>query len=575
LDGASGGFAKIWDVQSGTEVFSAEFDQSAKDLDMSADMSTVVVQVGDYEAQLWDVHRGRQITSRSIAPWVRRPTFNTEGTEIAAAVSQSEIAVWDSELKQELVRWTATEADEEIRGLAFSPQGDITVMDNNGAVSIWDMSQIRTPRLKTRQRVHEGSVFDAVFSPNGACVASFGESDQQAVVSTATGAAPLRLIGHEDRIWAIAFLKEETTPNHPLVPCGVSSLATISTDGTMLTWNIGPTREYETLIAHAQSVEGVEFSDDQSYLATASSDGTAQLWSVEPFRMLGALNHGDRINAIDISPDGEIVVTAGEDGFVNIWQASTFTPLFPPMRGHEGPVRAATFRAPHGDQIATGGDDGKVILWDSHTGSPVPDKEWQLSNLGVWSIEFDNDGTNMVVGTADGSSHIVDLATGDEKTLLISESDLNVYDSAMKSDYRDVITASSDGMIRRWQVEPNRILYQSEVDSEPLGRHQGRAFSLDINSTGTMLVSGGEDGTMLFWDLPNDELFSTLSGGGVSINSVALSPDGRFIAAGDNDGLVRIYLTRSDDLIQLAASRTTRPLTENECQQYAIQSNCP
>ncbi|MCU0503123.1 MAG: CHAT domain-containing protein, partial [Anaerolineae bacterium] len=330
LDGASGGFAKIWDVQSGTEVFSAEFAESARDLDMSADMSTVLVQVGDYEAQLWDVHRGRQITSRSIAPWVRRPTFNTEGTEIAAAVSQSEIAVWDSELKQELVRWTATEADEEIRGLAFSPQGDITVLDNNGAVSIWDMSQIRTPRLKTRQRVHEGSVFDAVFSPNGACVASFGESDQQAVVSTATGAAPLRLIGHEDRIWAIAFLKEETTPNHPLVPCGVSSLATISTDGTMLTWNIGPTREYETLIAHAQSVEGVEFSDDQSYLATASSDGTAQLWSVEPFRMLGALNHGDRINAIDISPDGEIVVTAGEDGFVNIWQASTFTPLFPP-----------------------------------------------------------------------------------------------------------------------------------------------------------------------------------------------------------------------------------------------------
>lgn len=575
FDGASGGFAKVWDVQSGAEMFSTEFAESAMDLDMSADMSTIVIQVMYSEAQLWDVNSGRQINSRSIAPRVLRPTFNTDGTHIAAVVSQSEIAIWDGELKQELVRWTATEAGEEIRGLAFSPQGDITVMDNNGTVSIWDMSQIRTPRLKTRRRVHEGPVFDAVFSPNGACVASFGESDQQAVVSTATGTAPLRLIGHEDRIWAIAFLKEKMTPNHPLAPCGVSSLATISADGTTLTWNIGPTREYETLIAHTQSVEGVEFSDDQSYLATASSDGTAQLWSVEPFRMLGALDHGDRINAIDISPDNRIVVTAGQDGVVKIWQASSFTPLFPPMRRHEGSIRAATFRPPRGDQIATGGQDGKVIFWDIHTGSPVPDMEWQLSSLGVWSIGFNDDGTLMIVGTADGSSHIVDLATGDEKTLLISESDLRVYDSAMKSDYRDVITASSDGMIRRWQIEPNRNLYQSEMDSQLLGRHQGRAFSLDIDSTGTVLVSGGEDGTMLLWDLPTDELLSTLSGGGVSINSVALSPDGRFLAAGDEDGLVRIYLTRSDDLIQLAASRTTGPLTENECQQYANQTNCP
>jgi len=576
LDGASGGFAKIWDVKSGAEVFSAEFAESVNDLDMSSDMSTVVVQVGDYEAQLWDVSSGRQITSRSIAPRVHRPTFNTDGSQIAAVVSQREIAVWDSELKQELVRWTATATDEEITGLAFSPQGDISVMDNKGTVSIWDMSQIHLPRLKTRQRVHEGPVFDAVFSPNGACVASFGESDQQAVVATETGAAPLRLIDHKNRIFAVAFLKEETTPNHPLVPCGASSLATISSDGTMLTWNIGPTREYETLIAHTQSVEDVEFSDDQSYLATASSDGTAQLWSVEPFRMLGTLHHGDdEINAIDISPDGRIVVTAGEDGLVKVWQASTFTPLFPPMRGHQGPVRATKFRPFSGDQIATGGDDGKVILWDSHTGSPVPEKEWQISNLRVWSIDFNNDGTHMIVGTADGSSHIIDLATGDEKILSISESDYNVYDAAMKSDYRDVITASSDGMIRRWQIEPNKSIYQSETDSQLLGRHQGRAFSLDLDSTGTMLVSGGEDGRMFLWALPNAELVSTLSGGGVSINSVAFSPDGRYIAAGDEDGLVRIYLTRSDELIQLAASRTTRPLTENECQQYAIQTNCP
>lgn len=145
----------------------------------------------------------------------------------------------------------------------------------------------------------------------------------------------------------------------------------------------------------------------------------------------------------------------------------------------------------------------------------------------------------------------------------------------MSSDFHDVITASSDGMIRRWQIKPDKNHYQSDIDSRLLGRHQGSAYSVDLDSTGTMLASGGEDGTMFLWNLPDEELISTLHGSGVSVNSVTISPDGRFLAAGDEDGLVRIYLAQSDELIQFAASRTTRPLTDNECQQYAIQSNCP
>lgn len=150
-------------------------------------------------------------------------------------------------------------------------------MDNKGTVSIWDISQIHLPRLKTSQRVHEGPVFDAVFSPNGACVASFGESDQQAVVATETGAAPLRLIDH--KIKSLQSHSSRRKRRQTILWYRVAQARSQPSplDGTMLTWNIGPTHEYETLIAHTQSVEDVEFSDDQSYLATASSDGTAQL----------------------------------------------------------------------------------------------------------------------------------------------------------------------------------------------------------------------------------------------------------------------------------------------------------
>lgn len=60
------------------------------------------------------------------------------------------------------------------------------------------------------------------------------------------------------------------------------------------------------------------------------------------------------------------------------------------------------------------------------------------------------------------------------------------------------------------------------------------------------------------------------------IDGLAFSPDGRKLAtASRGDQTVRVYALQIDDLMNLARSRLTRTLTDNECRQYLHLEACP
>ena len=60
----------------------------------------------------------------------------------------------------------------------------------------------------------------------------------------------------------------------------------------------------------------------------------------------------------------------------------------------------------------------------------------------------------------------------------------------------------------------------------------------------------------------------------VGVIQVAFTQDGRLIANG-LDGSLRAYALDLDELTNLAESRVTRTLTEDECQQYLHMDSCP
>lgn len=71
----------------------------------------------------------------------------------------------------------------------------------------------------------------------------------------------------------------------------------------------------------------------------------------------------------------------------------------------------------------------------------------------------------------------------------------------------------------------------------------GQVKSLALSPEGKTLVSGGEDGTIRLWDLtvPEPKVRTVLKGHRRSVTALAFSADGRMIASGSEDGTVRLW----------------------------------
>ena len=61
-----------------------------------------------------------------------------------------------------------------------------------------------------------------------------------------------------------------------------------------------------------------------------------------------------------------------------------------------------------------------------------------------------------------------------------------------------------------------------------------------------------------------------MTGHDAGVLSVAYSPDGQRIATAGADGIVQIYTTDMDELLEIAKRRVTRQLTAKEKERYGV-----
>jgi WD40 repeat protein len=226
--------------------------------------------------------------------------------------------------------------------------------------------------------------------------------------------------------------------------------------------------------------------------------------------------------AAAFSPDGKRLATTGEENTIAIWDAANGKRLLT-IPGHTAPVVQTVFN-PAGTQLATvseNNEDG-IKFWDTKTGKDLftlPEEN------PIFGLAFSPDGKQVAAVGAGRTAAIWDLATHTHILSLLGHGRA-VYSVAFTADGSRVATSSGDGTVKIWDAKSGKELLT-------LQGHSGRVLGLAISADGTRLATVGEDGTS------------------------------------------RVYLLNLQDLVQLAHSRLTRSLTDEECQKYLHTPKCP
>jgi len=400
-------------------------------------------------------------------------------------------------------------------GIAFSPDGHtLATGSRDGMARLWD-----TDTGQERASLdHEGGLVESVaFSPDGRPLATASRDGKA-------------------RLWNLATGQARTVFAHPVVyvrgavfsPDG-HSLATKSDDYSaskypVRLWDAETGAELATL-AHPDIVGNIAFSPDGRSIATSCEDGMARLWDAATGRERFSLRHEDAVSHVALSPDGRNVATASRDGTARVWDAATGEQRA--MLRHPRPVNTVAF-SPDGRTLATGSDDGTARLWDSATGE-------ERALLGhqrpVTAVMFSPDGYSIATASKDGTARIWDTATGEPRAMLRHA--LPVMTVAFSPDGRILATASEDGTARLWSVGSS---------NERAVRYDPGVYRSATSRDGRTLAVALRDKTVRFLDLSTgDERPVRISD--VMLGNMVLSPDGRMLAASDDnqDDTVRLW----------------------------------
>jgi len=547
----------------------------------SPDGSMLATGGGDNVARLWDAATGRLLRELKLhSQKINTVAFSPDGKTLATGADDRLIGLWEVESGKLLTKMIGS--DDAVLKLEFSPNGQWLASSTHSGVA--DVFKLEPEPVFVPLNGHQTTISGLAFSSDGRWLASGSDDSLVKVwrvpinylpgitqrcyrswwpmVKTEEGVLKLdvnidgcynvsakpvpsrelaTLKSHRDRVLAVAF-----------VPAG-KLLASAGDDLTIKLWDTTNWREVASLTGHSQMIRAVAFSPDGQTLASGSEDRFVKLWDVGTRRELSTIRgHGGKVYSLAFSPDGRTLATASDDHTVKLWDMTTDAQAFTELTGHTDEVDAAAF-SPDGKLAVTAGDDKTIKLWDVASGRAL--KTLTGHDFWVQSVAFSPDGTRLA--SADRNGHIIfwDTASGNQ-LLKLQAFQKDVFSVTFSPNGQHLVVAGLDDLKKTDELLFGiRILdsISGQLRASIIG-HKDRLRSVAYSPDGKLLATGGGDQLIKIWNAETGQELATLAGHQGDVWSLAFSPDGRTLASGSRDRTVRLWdVTTGRELSRLDA----------------------
>jgi WD40 repeat protein len=111
-----------------------------------------------------------------------------------------------------------------------------------------------------------------------------------------------------------------------------------------------------------------------------------------------------------------------------------------------------------------------------------------------------------------------------------------------------VASLSGDGVVKLWDA--TRLDQQQEARTTFRERIPGPCMNVAISPDGRRLATGGEEYTVILWDVQTGKVLRTLRGHNGDIYAVDFSPDdGRLVASAGEDSTVKVWDSQTGTII--------------------------